>query len=93
MKKILFAVSALALTLSVGPVSATDLPSRKQAPIWVPPPPPPLPLWTGFYGGLNIGGGWDDGGGSTGYSAYYDPNFAIGSSPTYFTGRGRNRTK
>ena len=91
MKKILFAVSAVALALSAGSALASDLPSRKEAPIYIPPPPPPL--WTGFYGGLNIGGGWDDGGGSTGYSAYYDPNFAIGSSPTYFTGRGRNRTK
>ncbi len=91
MKKILFAVSAVALALSAGSALASDLPSRKEAPIYVPPPPPPL--WTGFYGGLNIGGGWDNGGGSTGYSAYYDPNFAIGASPTYFTGRRRNRTK
>ena len=41
-------------------------------------------MWTGFYGGLNIGGGWDNGGGSTGYSAYYDPKYAIGSSPSYW---------
>ena len=83
MKKILFAVSAVALALSAGSAFASDLPSRKEAPIYIPPPPPPL--WTGFYGGLNIGGGWDNGGGSTGYSAYYDPAFPIGSTPT--TGR------
>jgi outer membrane immunogenic protein len=82
MKKILFAVSAVALALSAGSAFASDLPSRKEAPIYIPPPPPPL--WTGFYGGLNIGGGWDNGGGSTGYSAYYDPKFAIGSSPSYW---------
>ena len=80
MKKILFAVSAVALALTAGSAFAADLPSRKEAPIYIPPPPPPM--WTGFYGGLNIGGGWDDGGSSTGYSAYFDPKFAIGSTPT-----------
>jgi outer membrane immunogenic protein len=87
MKKILLAVSAVALALSAGSAFAADLPSRKEAPIYIPPPPPPM--WTGFYGGLNIGGGWDDGGSSTGYSAYFDPKFAIGSTPT--TGRFRPR--
>ena len=72
MKKILFAVSAVALALSAGSAMAADLPSRKEAPIYFPPPPPPM--WTGFYAGLNIGGGWGDDGGSTGYSAYYDPS-------------------
>ena len=49
MKKILFAVSAVALALSAGSAMAADLPSRKEAPIYIPPPPPPM--WTGFYGG------------------------------------------
>jgi outer membrane immunogenic protein len=80
MKKILFAVSAVALALSAGSAFAADLPSRKEAPIYIPPPPPPM--WTGFYAGLNIGGGWGDNGGSTGDSAYFDPKFAIGSTPT-----------
>ena len=80
MKKILFAVSAVALALSAGSAMAADLPSRKEAPVYVPPPPPP-PMWTGFYGGLNIGGGWDANGGQSGYSAYYDPRFAIGAPP------------
>jgi len=83
MKKILFAVSAVALALSAGSAMAADLPSRKEAPIYIPPPPPPM--WTGFYAGLNIGGGWGDNGGSTGYSAYYDPKFAIGAQPTAFS--------
>ena len=47
MKKILFAVSAVALALSAGSAMAADLPSRKEAPVYVPPPPPP-PMWTGF---------------------------------------------
>ena len=80
MKKILFAVSAVALALSAGSAMAADLPSRKEAPVYVPPPPPP-PLWTGFYVGLNIGGAWDANGGQSGASAYYDPNFPFASTP------------
>ena len=49
MKRFLFTVSAIALALSAGSAFAADLPSRKEAPVYVPPPPPP-PLWTGFYG-------------------------------------------
>jgi outer membrane immunogenic protein len=54
MKKLALSVAALALT--AGAALAADLPSRK-API-LPPPPPPPPMWTGFYVGLNAGGGW-----------------------------------
>ena len=79
MKRILFTVSAIALALSAGSALAADLPSRKEAPVYVPPPPPP-PLWTGFYGGLNIGGAWDANGGQSGASAYYDPNYSIGAT-------------
>jgi outer membrane immunogenic protein len=57
MKKSLISATAIALALAAGSAFAADLPSRKEAPVYVPPPPPP-PLWTGFYGGLNIGGGW-----------------------------------
>ena len=80
MKRILFTVSAIALALSAGSAIGADLPSRKEAPVYIPPPPPP-PLWTGFYGGLNIGGGWDANGGQSGASAYYDPNISIGANP------------
>jgi outer membrane immunogenic protein len=89
MKRILFAVSAVALALSAGSAMAADLPSRKEAPVYVPPPPPP-PLWTGFYVGLNIGGGWDANGGQSGVSGYYDPRFPIGKVPTT-TDRDRDR--
>ena len=89
MKRILFTVSAIALALSVGTAIAADLPMRKEAPVYVPPPPPPM--WTGFYVGLNIGGGWDANGGQSGYSAYYDPRYAIGApAPTGFAGVGPN---
>ncbi|WP_442753951.1 outer membrane protein [Methylocystis sp. JAN1] len=44
---------------AVGSAFAADLPSRKAPPApYMPPPPPPPPMWTGFYGGLNVGGGW-----------------------------------
>ncbi|MGC1860554.1 MAG: porin family protein, partial [Methylocystis sp.] len=78
MKKLL-ASTAIALALATGSALAADLPSRKEAPVYVPPPPPP-PMWTGFYGGLNIGGGWDANGGQSGVSGYYDPAFPVGSS-------------
>jgi outer membrane immunogenic protein len=54
MKKSLISATAIALALSAGAALAADLPSRKEAPVYVPPPPPPL--WTGFYVGLNAGG-------------------------------------
>jgi outer membrane immunogenic protein len=89
MKRILLTVSAIALALSVGTAIAADLPMRKEAPVYVPPPPPPM--WTGFYVGLNIGGGWDANGGQSGYSAYYDPRYAIGGpAPAGFAGVGPN---
>jgi outer membrane immunogenic protein len=77
MKRFLFTVSAIALALATGSAMAADLPSRKEAPVYI--PPPPLPLWTGFYGGLNIGGGWAANNGQTGSSAYYDPTYGIGA--------------
>jgi outer membrane immunogenic protein len=89
MKKILFAVSAVALALSAGSAMAADLPSRKEAPVYVPPPPPP-PLWTGFYLGLNLGGGWDANGGQSGVSAYYDPRYAFGATPIGFPANTSN---
>jgi len=49
--------AALISALSAGSAMAADLPSRKGP---VPAPPLPLPLWTGFYIGLNAGGGWSE---------------------------------
>jgi outer membrane immunogenic protein len=54
------AFSAIVLTaaLASGAAQAADIPSRRS-----PPPayiPPPVMTWTGFYAGLNLGGGWQD---------------------------------
>ena len=63
MKKLLLsAVSLLALS---GSALAADLPSKKAPPAYVP---PPVLSWTGFYAGLNLGGGWNAGNGNK--SAY-----------------------
>jgi len=80
MKRMIFTVSAIALALSAGTAFAADLPSRKEAPVYIPPPPPP-PLWTGFYVGLNIGGGWAANGGNNSFLPYSDTTFPIGSTP------------
>jgi outer membrane immunogenic protein len=53
MKKIALCAAALAHT--AGSALAADLPSYKAPPVYIPPP----PLWTGFYVGVNIGGGWN----------------------------------
>jgi outer membrane immunogenic protein len=88
MKRILFTVSAIALALTAGSAFAADLPSRKEPPaVYVPPPPPP-PMWTGFYVGLNIGGGWSSKGGNNSFLPFADTTFPIGSTP--FAGLGPN---
>jgi outer membrane immunogenic protein len=51
MKKTL--LSTVALITIAGSASAADLPSIKSAPA-----PAPLMSWTGFYAGLNVGGGF-----------------------------------
>jgi outer membrane immunogenic protein len=56
--KSLFSATAIALMLAAQPAGAADLPSRKAPPVYM--PPPPLFTWTGFYAGLNLGGGWLD---------------------------------
>ncbi|MBG0799337.1 porin family protein [Methylocystis sp. L43] len=52
------AISALALAtaLFAGAANAADLPSHKAPPPYI--PPPPIMTWTGFYAGLNLGGGF-----------------------------------
>ncbi|HYA79881.1 MAG TPA: porin family protein, partial [Methylocystis sp.] len=76
MKRTLAAVAFGAAMVGAA-AQAADLPSRKAAPPVYVPPPPPI-LWTGFYGGLNLGGGWASGGDNS-YLAYADPSFPIAS--------------
>jgi outer membrane immunogenic protein len=56
--------AAIVVALFCGSAFAADLPSVKSAPAIIP---PPSPLWTGFYGGINIGGSF--GGGNVSSSA------------------------
>ena len=76
MRKTLLSAAATALVFAAGSAFAADLSNLKGAPL----SPPPPPLWTGFYAGLNLGGGWDASSGQSGSSAYYDPNFPFGTT-------------
>ena len=85
MNKFTAAVS-VALALVAGSAFAADLPSRKEAPVYV--PPPPSFSWAGLYGGVNIGYGFGDGSqeyGGIGYlsgSGNYIPGgSALGEPP------------
>ncbi len=89
MKKSLLSVAAIGLAIFAGSALAADLPYRKEAPpVYI--APAPVATWTGFYGGLNIGGGWGDNSGSSGYSAYYDPRWSIGATPPAYAAVGPN---
>ena len=80
MKTSLLSVAAIGLAISTGSALAADLPSRKEAPpVYL--APAPVATWTGFYAGLNIGGGWSSNGGNDSYLPYADPTYAIGSTP------------
>jgi outer membrane immunogenic protein len=48
----------IALAAVAGPVRAADLPSKMEPPVFQPPPPAEF-SWTGFYAGVNVGGGID----------------------------------
>jgi outer membrane immunogenic protein len=49
-------LSTVALAALAGQAFAADLPSRKEAPVYV--APAPVYSWTGFYVGADIGGSW-----------------------------------
>ncbi len=75
MRRILLSTAAIAFALAASPALPADLPSRKAAPVYIPPPPPP-PMWTGFYAGLNLGGGWRANNGVNTLVPYADPALA-----------------
>jgi len=79
LKTKLSAAAAFACALSTSAFAA-DLPSRKAAPVYVPPPPPVL--WTGFYVGLNAGGTWDATSSTTISSSGYVVPGLFASTPT-----------
>jgi len=56
--KTLTTAAGIALAFFAGSALAADFPSRKAAPVYVPPPPPAT--WNGLYGGVNIGYGFGD---------------------------------
>ncbi len=79
MKKILLSTTAIALASVAGSAVAADLPSRKEAPVYI--APAPVATWTGFYAGVNLGGGWASGGGNNSYLPYSDPRYGFGTTP------------
>ncbi len=100
-------LSTVAFVAIAGQALAADLPSRKEAPVFV--APAPMFTWTGFYIGADIGGGWASvrdnnvvgnfnrnpagviGGGHVGYN-YQINQFVIGLQGD-FLGSGINDSK
>ena len=81
MKTSLLSIAAIGLAISTGSALAADLPSRKEAPPPIYIAPAPVATWTGFYAGLNIGGGWSSNGGNDSYLPFADTTYPIGSTP------------
>jgi len=71
------AAASVALALVAGSAFAADLPSRKEAPVYV--PPPPSFSWNGLYGGINIGYGFGAGGQEYGGIGYISPGTVPGN--------------
>ena len=71
MTKFTAAAASVALALVAGSAFAADLPSRKSAPVYV--PPAPLFIWSGLYGGVNVGYGFGNGDQDVGGMSYITP--------------------
>lgn len=58
MKRFVFAAAALAVLSSMTAANAADLPRREAMPTKAPAYIAPIYNWSGFYAGINGGGGW-----------------------------------
>jgi outer membrane immunogenic protein len=82
MKKIFLTTTSLIILSSAA--AAADLPTKKA------PLAPPPPTWTGFYAGLNLGGGW---GADSGYSNVWQVIPINASSATLYNITAPNYVK
>ena len=73
-------LSAICVVAFGSAASAADLPTMKGPP--PAPTPPPIYSWTGFYGGLNAGFGWDGNDSAFSGNAPLAAFFAAGEFPT-----------
>ena len=78
MKNLLMTSAVIALL--TGSAFAADLATKKAPPA----PAPAPPLWTGFYGGVNLGGGWNT---NSGASQRWYPDATYGGF-TQWRGKG-----
>ena len=89
MKLSVIAVALLGAAVASSAAFAADLPSRREAPVFVPPPALPVFTWSGFYAGINAGYAFDN---DTRYSlSGNDPLTAAaigsGARPAFFRTR------
>lgn len=83
MRKLL--LSGVPLAVLAGPAFAADLPSTKDAPVFV--APSPIFNWTGFYAGANAGYGWGPAKArlqlpaDPGSQSFFNPALAAGALP------------
>ena len=75
MKKIFLTTASILVLASSA--SAADLATKKGPPVA-----PPTPTWTGFYAGLNLGGGW---GANGGYSDVWNTDIVNGGITNFYS--------
>jgi outer membrane immunogenic protein len=75
MKKIFLTTASIFVLAGVA--TAADLATKKG-----PPAAPAAPMWTGFYAGLNLGGGW---GANSGYSSVWNTDIVNGGYTNFYS--------